>query len=96
LVLLDLKIPLRNGLEVLRWMREQEQFKSLVVIMLTASSAKKDIQEAYALNVNAYLMKPSTLNEMTELARSIRTCWLEPLEALFERAAPAATTQHSH
>ena len=76
LLLLDLKIPLKSGIEVLRWLRDQPDFKNQIVIILTSSSEKRDIQEARALNVNAYLVKPSSLDGMVELARSIGSCWL--------------------
>lgn len=76
LILLDLKIPRLGGLEVLKWIRSHEVFHPVVVLALTSSSQKKDVHLAYQLNINAYLVKPSSLNEMTQLARTIRDFWL--------------------
>jgi CheY-like chemotaxis protein len=77
LVLLDLKMPRLNGLETLKWIREHAVFKPLIVLALTSSSEERDVKAAYALQINAYLVKPSSLGEMIELARAIRHFWLE-------------------
>ena len=79
LILLDLKIPLMDGLELLRWIREQPAFRNLIVVILTASSQQRDIDEAYALQANCFLTKPSSMVETTELAKSIALCWLKNL-----------------
>jgi CheY-like chemotaxis protein len=79
LILLDLKIPHLDGLEVLRWIREQPAFRSIIVIIFTASAQQRDIDEAYALQANCFLTKPSSLAETTELAKSIALCWLRNL-----------------
>jgi CheY-like chemotaxis protein len=84
LLLLDLKIPLHSGLEILRWLRSQEALKAQIVVVLTSSSEPRDLQEAYRLNANAYLVKPSSLTGMVELAKSLQLCWVEQFGALFE------------
>jgi CheY-like chemotaxis protein len=78
LVLLDLKTPRKSGLEVLQWIRNHAHFGPLVVLALTSSSEKSDVERAYQLHVNAYLVKPTSLSTMTELAQSIKRLWLDP------------------
>jgi two-component system response regulator len=77
LILLDLKIPRLGGLEVLSWIRQHEVFHGLFVLALTSSSEDRDVEKAYRLKINGYLVKPSSLDEMTALAQSIRLFWLE-------------------
>jgi CheY-like chemotaxis protein len=82
LVLLDLKIPHLAGIEVLRWIRQQPALCSLIVVVLTSSAQQCDIDEAYALQANCFLTKPSSLNETTEMARAIALCWLRNLPSV--------------
>lgn len=76
LVLLDLKLPLVSGLEVLRWIRAHPALRSLIVIVFTSSTAPKDIEEAYRAGANSYLVKPTTINALKELAVELRNYWL--------------------
>jgi CheY-like chemotaxis protein len=76
LVVLDLKIPHVNGLALLKWIREQPELRSLIVVIFTSSSQQHEIDAAYALQVNCYLTKPASLTETTELVRAISRCWL--------------------
>jgi two-component system response regulator len=77
LILLDLKMPRLGGLDALKWIRAHEVFKPLIVLALTSSSEERDVKAAYALQINAYLVKPSSLGEMIEVGRAIRHFWLE-------------------
>ncbi len=77
LLLLDLKMPRLGGMEALKWIRQHDAFKSLVVLALTSSSEERDVRAAHQLNINAYLVKPSSLSEMIDLAKSIRSFWLD-------------------
>ena len=77
LVLLDLKLPRVMGLEVLKWVREQPELKTLIVIILSSSQLVPDIEWAYQLGANAYLVKPSTPPELRELATGIKLFWLK-------------------
>ena len=77
LILLDLKLPRVMGFEVLQWIREQPALKSLVVIILTSSRLEPDIEKAYKLRANAYLVKPSTPTELRAIATGIKQFWLE-------------------
>ena len=76
LTLLDFKLPRVMGLEVLKWIREQPELKTLIVIILTSSRLGPDIERAYQLGANAYLVKPSTPQELRETAQGIKQFWL--------------------
>jgi len=76
LVLLDLKLPLVSGLEVLRWIRGHPVLHSLIVIVFTSSAEPKDIADAYQAGANSYLVKPTTVSALTEIAFEIRNYWL--------------------
>lgn len=75
-LLLDLKLPHKTGLEVLQWVREHEVLHPLVVLVLTSSSERIDVEKAYQLHVNAYVVKPTSINHMVEIARHIQNFWL--------------------
>jgi CheY-like chemotaxis protein len=80
--LLDIKLPRRSGFEVLEWIRTQNStLKRLPIIMLTSSSHQVDVNKAYELGVNSYLVKPSNNAELEQLATAFRTYWLELNEA---------------
>lgn len=76
LVLLDIKLPKRSGLEVLRWLRSEPSLGRLVVVMLTSSQEHKDIDEAYARGANSYLVKPISPTEMLDLVKALGLYWL--------------------
>jgi two-component system response regulator len=90
LLLLDLKMPRLGGMEALRWIRQHEPFKSLVVLALTSSREDRDVKAAHELNINAYLVKPSSLNEMIQLAGAIRSFWLDQSHLIRPRLDIAA------
>ena len=75
-VLLDIKLPIKSGLEVLSWIRSQPRIKRLPVIMLTSSLLPKDINDAYDLGANSYLIKPPNLENLVSLAQIIAHYWL--------------------
>jgi len=76
-VLLDLKLPVKDGFDVLAWIRSHKDFSSLIVAVLTSSAEKRDIERAYKLNANVFLTKPRTVQEMVELAKSINLFWFQ-------------------
>lgn len=76
LVLLDLKLPHKDGHEVLQWIREQPDLKTLIVIVLTTSREPSDIEKAYRLGANAYLVKPPGAPELIEIVTSLKQFWL--------------------
>lgn len=77
LVLLDLKLPVRDGHEVLAWIRGQPALKQLVVIVMTTSKERTDVHRAYSLGANAYLVKPAAAAQLVEQVKSVKTFWLE-------------------
>ena len=72
-VVLDVKMPYRNGLEVLRWIRSQSKLSNSVVMMMTSSAQEQDIREAYQLGADAYLVKPSGSDELDRLVNQLKT-----------------------
>ena len=76
LILMDLKLPRRSGLEVLQWIREQKSDVSRVpVIMLSSSHHGVDIQRAYQYGVNSYLVKPETSDALLSMMTVLKTYW---------------------
>src|SRR6266403_1420305 len=75
LILLDLKLPRVMGLEVLKWIRVRPEFDSTIVLVLSSSPMPDDIQCAYHLRANAYLVKPSGLDKLLVLAVAIKDFW---------------------
>ncbi|EEF60020.1 response regulator [Pedosphaera parvula] len=76
LVLLDLKLPKKSGLEVLQWIRSNAATRRLPVIMLTSSNQQDDIRSAYDLGANSYLVKPGELSSLGTLLKVIHEYWL--------------------
>jgi CheY-like chemotaxis protein len=76
LILLDLKLPRRGGLEVLQWIRENPEMHSMVVLVLTTSRERKDLEKAYELGVNAFLVKPPAYQQLAEMVKAIKDFWL--------------------
>jgi CheY-like chemotaxis protein len=78
LVLLDLNLPRVSGFEVLEWVRSQPQFASLPVIIYTSSGREADREKARQLGATDYLVKPSDVNELTQLIVDLSRRWLAP------------------
>lgn len=75
LVLLDLKLPKVDGLEVLRQIRGSDRTRLLPVVVLTSSSEDRDIIESYSLGANSYVRKPVNIDEFTEAVRQLGLYW---------------------
>jgi len=76
LVLLDLRLPKVDGLEVLRRIREDEQLKGLPTVVLTTSSAEADVVRAYTQGISSYLVKPVDFDKFTKLMEAFDFYWL--------------------
>lgn len=72
LMLLDLNMPKRNGFEVLEWLRSQPGLKRLTVIILSASLREEDVDRAFDLGANSFLVKPSSIEGLNSIARCLR------------------------
>lgn len=77
LIFLDLKLPRFHGFEVLKWMRAQTTLPPIPVIVLTSSAVNDDIERAYRLGANCYVVKPSTPDRLVEIATAFRDWWLK-------------------
>jgi CheY-like chemotaxis protein len=76
LILLDLNLPDERGFAVLEWVRSNPELRKLPIIVLTVSSADEDLQEAYRLGANSYLVKPFKVEEFRTLIKSINAYWV--------------------
>jgi CheY-like chemotaxis protein len=85
-VLLDLKLPKIDGLEVLRRIRADERTKMLPVVVLTASREDEDVLRSYSLGANAYVRKPVEFSEFSQVAKTLGQFWL-----LLNEPAPAVS-----
>lgn len=84
LVLLDLKLPKIDGLEVLRRVRADERTRRLAIVVLTSSDEEQDLLQSYDLGVNSYVRKPIDFAEFLDAVRHLGLYWL-----ILNEAAPA-------
>jgi len=75
-VLLDLKLPKVNGLEVLRIIKEDDQLRNIPVVMVTSSAEDPDMRTAYGLGVNSYVVKPVEFDSFAEAMTRLGLYWL--------------------
>jgi len=76
LVLLDLNLPRKDGREVLAEIKNDENLKSIPVVILTVSKAEEDVLKTYNLHANCYITKPIDLNQFIKVVKSIEDFWL--------------------
>ncbi len=76
LMLLDLKLPRKSGHEVLEWLRSQPGLRRVTVVVLTASQQINDINRAYDLGANSYLVKPVTFDGLLDMVKTLNFYWL--------------------
>lgn len=85
LILMDLRMPRKSGMEVLQWLREQSRLRYLPVIIFSSSCQREDVEQAYALGANAFVTKPATCEKRNEMARLIKEFWAD-----FNKVPPAS------
>ena len=90
LMLLDLKLPGKMGTDVLRWIRSQPHLANLLVVVLTSSSELNDIDRAYECGAQSYLVKPLSLEKRLDMAKAIKSYWLDLNEFPSLPATPAS------
>ncbi|HSU54484.1 MAG TPA: response regulator [Candidatus Dormibacteraeota bacterium] len=76
ILLLDLKMPLLDGFDVLKWVREHPRLGRLPVIVLSTSNLQEDVDRCYNLGANSYLMKPTETGKLQETVIEITNYWL--------------------
>ena len=76
LVLLDLKMPGKDGFEVLKWIRQQPDLNGLIVIVLTSSDELCDFEAAFKLGANSYLIKPDGFERVFDMIMALKAHWL--------------------
>ncbi|HEX7897499.1 MAG TPA: response regulator [Planctomycetota bacterium] len=89
LILLDLRLPKKSGLEVLEWLRADPALKATPVVVLTSSSEPTDIERCHALGVNAYLVKPVRFADLLELVKGVGMYWMILNRSEVPRKPPA-------
>jgi CheY-like chemotaxis protein len=77
LILLDLKLPRRSGLEVLQWLRDQDLLRRIPAVVLTSSSQSRDVNRAYDLGANSYLVKPVEFDDLKEMLAKVNVYWID-------------------
>jgi two-component system response regulator len=75
-ILLDLKLPKVDGIEVLRKIKSDPHTRTIPVVMLTSSSEDRDLVESYQLGVNSYIVKPVDFDQFNDVARMLGLYWL--------------------
>ena len=76
IILLDLKLPKVNGIEVIRKIKSDEKAKVIPIIVLTSSEEEKDVTESYGLGVNSYIVKPVDFDKFAKTVADIGLYWL--------------------
>ena len=77
LLLLDLKMPRVDGFEVLRWLRQQPGLAPLRVVVLTSSEDIRDVNRAYQLGANSFMVKPMDFQNVVQMSKMLRSYWLQ-------------------
>ena len=87
LLLLDLKMPRLDGFDVLEWVRKQPSMSGVLIVIFSSSEEPRDINRAYGLGANSYLVKPHSMAELTALVGQFKKYWLEANNGRGRKAA---------
>lgn len=85
LMLLDLKLPKVNGLEVIRQVRADERSRFLPIVVLTSSKEKRDLMDSYSFGANSYIQKPVSFNQFIDAVSQLGFYWLALNEPAYAR-----------
>lgn len=77
LVLLDINMPKKNGIEVLREIRENRKLSSIPIVVLSTSNSEEDILRSYELGANSFITKPIGFDQLVESLKNLNTYWFE-------------------
>ena len=77
LILLDLNLPKKHGFDVLKEIKQDEELKTIPIVILTSSKSEKDIIESYSLHASCYLTKPVDLSEFMAVIQSLKDFWFK-------------------
>ena len=80
IILLDLNLPKKTGLEVLQEIKANDQLKKIPVILLTTSDAEHDINKAYNLHANCYILKPVDFDDFSKVIKMVETYWFNTVQ----------------
>jgi len=94
LVLLDLKLPKVDGMEVLRQVKSDARTKTIPVVMTTSSKEERDLVSSYSLGANSYIQKPVDFDQFRETVKSVGLYWLVTNQALPINRAHTVATRH--
>lgn len=84
IILLDLNLPKKNGLEVLKEVKANESLKKIPIIVLTTSDADHDITKAYSLHANCYILKPVDFDDFARVIKLVETFWFKTVQLTHE------------
>ncbi|MCI0744537.1 MAG: response regulator [Verrucomicrobia subdivision 3 bacterium] len=76
LIVLDLNLPQKHGLQVLQWIRSNPELQTTLVVVLTSSTSEEDIHDAYRIGANSYITKLAAPEKMTDLLQVLKQYWL--------------------
>lgn len=80
LVLLDLYMPKKNGMEVLKFIKTDDKLKTIPVVVMTSSQEETDIVQAYELQANCYITKPVDFNQLISVIKTLEDFWLSVVQ----------------
>ncbi len=80
LILLDLNMPKKDGRDALREIKSDQQLKSLPIVILTTSTAAKDVSHCYELGVNSYMIKPANFSDLVQFAGMLHDYWFNTVQ----------------
>lgn len=95
LILLDLNMPKKDGKAALAEIKKNPQFNEIPVVVFSTSDSEKDIADVTRLGCTAYFIKTPCFNDLKDIARSIKTSWIDPLTGNHGRNNPSRLRSHS-